>query len=158
MTDSPWQDAAYTATFKWGKDYDQPWLVIKASCAEHLREEVIKAFGLEDGLTLIGAIHNANQTIQALGNLGRELGGRVVSRTSSSDQAMGETAGDDPWIAAAAAASEPKERVDPNKALLDEIEAATTTDQLKRFWVANNPLNDVVKAAWSKKGRSLNGQ
>lgn len=160
MTDSPWQgeDGSYVATFKAGKDYSEPWLVIRAGSAQVLRDRIVEAFDLEDGLTLIGAIHNATQQFHAMSNVGRELGGRVISRTGTSNQAKAETAGNDPWIAAAAAASEGKqEQVDPNKKLLDEIEAAETVDQLKRFWVDNNPLNEVVEAAWRAKGKALTG-
>ncbi|MFC3504434.1 hypothetical protein ACFOOK_26180 [Micromonospora krabiensis] len=154
MTDSPWQeDGAFTASFKAGKGYEEPWLVVRGNTATALRDRIVEAFGLEGDFTLIEAIHNANQLFHALTNVGRELGGRVIRGSSAQEKAA--TAGNDPWIAAQAAATEEQPPADPNKKLLDEIEAATTVDQLKRFWVTNNPLNEVVEAAWRAKGKSL---
>jgi hypothetical protein len=158
MSDVPWDvdGDGFTATFKAGKGYEEPWLVIRAGSADTLKDRVISAFGLDEDhktMTLAEVISNANQTFHALGSLSSQLGGRVITKSASeSSQINAEKAGDDPWIAAAATASEP---VDPEQKLLDEIEAATTVDQLKRFWVANNPLSAKVQAAWSAKGKSL---
>ncbi|WP_326554690.1 hypothetical protein [Micromonospora sp. NBC_01813] len=157
MTDTPWQDTDGTlvASFKAGKGYEEPWLVIRGSSATVLRDRIVEAFDLENGdeLSLVAAIHNASQQFHALGNLGRGLGGRVIS-SKSEDRAT--SAGDDPWIAAAANATN-AEPEDPNQRLLDEIRAAQTVDQLKRFWVENNPLNEVVEAEWRARGKALKG-
>ncbi|MFY1620021.1 hypothetical protein [Micromonospora sp. WMMD736] len=152
MTDTPWQDegGSHVVTFKAGKGYEEPWLILRGSSAAMLRDRIVEAFGLEGDLTLVEAIHNANQLFRAMANVGRELGGRVVRSTS----APAETTGNDPWIAAAAATAD-QAPADPNRALLDQIEAATSVDQLKRFWVEHNPLNEVVDAAWRAKGKSL---
>lgn len=146
-SEPPWEveeSGAFIVTFKGGKGYEEPWLVLRAGSVARLRDRIVEAFDLEDGLTLTGAINNANITFQAMATIRRELGGRVIAQPT--------TSGSDPWVAAAAAAAEP---VDPNTALLNEIEAATTVDQLKRFWVAHNPLNEVIEPAWRAKGKAL---
>lgn len=145
----PWDDAEGTcvATFKGGKGYEEPWLVLRAGSAETLRVRIIAAFDLDgDELSLVEAIHNANVKFHAMSAIGNTLGGRVVQPARS---------GNDAWAAAESAATEPTEPADPNAAMLTEIETATTVDQLKLFWVNNNPLNEVVEAAWRAKGKSL---
>jgi hypothetical protein len=147
--DVPWDtgDGAFVTTIKGGKGYDAPWIVIKGSSADSLRQRVIAAFGLDGHgeATLVDAVHNASAKFQAMTLIGNRLGGRVID----SDPAPA----NDPWEAAESAP--PDEPEDPNKRLLDEIDRATTVDQLKRFWVDHNPLNEVVQAAWSAKGKKL---
>lgn len=157
-TEEPqWDEGAnpFTLTLKGGKGYEEPWLVIRATSAANLRRQVMETFGIEgDGLTLAEVIHQASASFHAMSTLGSRLGATVIR--SDSAAAAG---GDDPWTQAQSQASEPATPADPNQALLDEIEAATTPDQLRRMWARENgegrPFNDIVQAAWSAKGKSL---
>lgn len=147
----PWDDTGnpFTVTLKGGKGYEEPWFVVKAGSAATLRSRLIESLGIEgDDLTLVEVIHQANVTFHAMSTLESRLGATIISQHAT---------GDDPWTQAQSrsATPEPATPADPQQLLLDEIEAAETVDQLKRIWVANNPLNDVVKAAWSAKGKSL---
>ena len=143
-------DGAYSVSFKGGKGYEEPEFVVRANSAGALRSRIIDAFDLDGaGLSLVDIIHNANMHFRALSSVGSGLGGLVI-QSSSADR----VGGDDPWDTAETAGATPNPP-DPNKELLDEIEAATTVDQLRRFWVANQPLNEIVHAAWSAKGKLL---
>lgn len=152
----PWDEAGnpFTVTFKGGKGYEEPWLVIRAGSADSLRQRVAFAAGIDpEGLSLFEVINNASVQFHALSSLGSKLGAQVMTQSQTPS-----TAGRaDPWASAEETAkpAAPAAPADPNAALLAEIEAAKTVDELRRFWVEHNPLNDVVQAAWSAKGKSL---
>lgn len=153
----PWEpdEGGLGITFKAGKGYEDSWLTIRDKTAGGLKRKIIAAFDMDaaaaEELSLIAVITNATQEFHALGNIQREFpGARAVSggrgrRTASRNTESTEDAA-------------PAEPEDPNVGLLALVDAATTVDELKRFWVQHNPLAPEVEAAWRAKGKSLKGE
>lgn len=155
----PWEqdEGGFGATFKAGKGYEDPWFTIRDKTAGGLKRRIIAAFGFDEEaceeLTLVAVIHNATQEFHAHGSIGREFpGSRAVSSRRGRGRASAEAGNDQ------AEQEQPEQAEDPNAGLLAAVEAATTVDELKRFWVEHNPLSAEVEAAWRAKGKALKEQ
>src|SRR5690606_5195448 len=147
-----------TVTLKMGKGYEDAWLVIRDDNLDRVRQRIIAAFGMDPeeakSLSLAALINNAAQEFRALGNIGREFPG--ARATATRRRRRNEQAGEDPWVAAGEpVAEEPQEQADPDAPLLAEIQAATTTLELKRFWAKHQPLSEKVETEWRKRGKEL---
>lgn len=153
----PWDEdeGGFSITLKAGKGYEDPWLNMRDSTANGLKRRIIAAFGMDaaevEDLSLVALIYNATQEFHGHRSVSREFpGSRAMSSrgrgtNTASDEQAGET-------------EQPKaEQEDPNAGPLALIEAATTVDELKHFWVQNNPLTPEVEAAWRAKGKALKG-
>lgn len=80
---NPWKEtgmAEVTATLKYGKGYEAPWLVIKGENAADVKKAVEEATGLAgEGLTLSQVIYNAADHVQRLNTVGVTLGATVIA-------------------------------------------------------------------------------
>lgn len=154
-------------TIKYGKSYDDSWVVFEGSTPE-VRAEIIDYFGMDPetqrGLSLSSIVVNATNIAHGKGLIATALGATVVEETPAASPAKPT---EDPWAAASAAQSsgpwpgsasvtEPKKE-DPNAYILGEIEKQTTVDGLKKLWAANQSFfsDASVMAAWKAKGKSL---
>ncbi|MFF9095661.1 hypothetical protein ACF1AX_21310 [Streptomyces sp. NPDC014802] len=154
-------------TIKYGKGYDDSWVVFEGSTPE-VRAEIIDYFGMDPetqrGLSLSSIVVNATNVAHGKGLIATALGATVVEETNTAAPAKPT---EDPWAAASAAQSsgpwpgsasvaEPKKE-DPNAYILGEIEKQTTVDGLKKLWAGNQSFfSDAgVMAAWKAKGKSL---
>ncbi|WJN62576.1 hypothetical protein [Streptomyces phage phiScoe1] len=154
-------------TIKYGKGYDDSWVVFEGATQE-IRTEVIDYFGMDPetqrGLSLSSIVVNATNIAHGKALIATALGATVVEETTEPAKPT-----DDPWAAASAAQSsgpwpgsasvaEPKKE-DPNAYILGEIEKQTTVDGLKKLWAANQSFfsDASVMAAWKAKGKSLQG-
>ncbi|QAX95484.1 hypothetical protein SEA_BARTHOLOMEWSD_34 [Streptomyces phage BartholomewSD] len=154
-------------TIKYGKGYDDSWVVFEGSTPE-VRAEIIDYFGMDPetqrGLSLSSIVVNATNVAHGKGLIATALGATVVEETNTAAPAKPT---EDPWAAASAAQSsgpwpdsasvaEPKKE-DPNAYILGEIEKQTTVDGLKKLWAANQSFfSDAgVMAAWKAKGKAL---
>ncbi|ATI18733.1 hypothetical protein SEA_DAUDAU_32 [Streptomyces phage Daudau] len=154
-------------TIKYGKGYDDSWVVFEGSTPE-IRAEVIDYFGMDPdtqlGLSLSSIVVNATQIAHGKALIATSLGATVVSETTN-EPAKPPT--DDPWAAASAAQSSGPwpggvsdagaKKEDPNAYILGEIEKQTTVDGLKKLWAANQSFfaDAGVMAAWKAKGKAL---
>ncbi|MFF8845484.1 hypothetical protein ACF08N_22620 [Streptomyces sp. NPDC015127] len=154
-------------TIKYGKGYDDSWVVFEGTTPE-IRAEVIDYFGMDPetqrGLSLSSIVVNATNVAHGKGLIATALGATVVEETTN--EAPAKPAGD-PWAAAASTSSGPwpgsasvaeqPKAEDPNAYILGEIEKQTTVDGLKKLWAANQSFfkDPAVMAAWKAKGKSL---
>lgn len=82
MEINPWKESSMTevtATLKWSKGYEDPWLVIKGETAADVKRGIEEATGLSgDGISLVDLIHNASAHVHSVNNVGATLGGTVI--------------------------------------------------------------------------------
>lgn len=73
---------AHTATIKFGKGYDAPWLVLGGDSLEELRRDIIESFGLDSVSVaehdLSHLIVTASTSAQSIFNTTSGLGGAIV--------------------------------------------------------------------------------
>lgn len=159
-----------SVTFKYGKGYEEPWVVFKGS-ARKVREDLLEFFQLPAeavaGLSLNAVLIQCNHIVHGTGNAATILGGVVVAETSGKTEAApSQPAGSDPWAgvskdssapqsAAQTAPTEPAEN--PHGGLISQIQAAETGDDLKRLWAGNKDAfsDPAVVEAYKVKGQSL---
>jgi hypothetical protein len=153
-------DNGLTLTIKYGKGFEESWIVIRGEDANDLKERVIDYFGF-DGAALESMTANELATLatakaHGMANAARTLSAVSIpsSVTVETAQPAAQAAEADPW-----ADDEPagqSEPADPNKPALDAIEAAASVDDLKAVYADfQASWNDVLLAAYKTKGRSL---
>ncbi|MGW4158683.1 hypothetical protein [Streptomyces sp. NPDC004788] len=154
-----------TVTIKYGKGYDDPWLVLKGRPGE-VREDILESFGIErdsvTGLTLSDIVVNATNIAHGKGLIATHLGATVISEESAPPaKPQG-----DPWANVGSAqqassawsdksATSPEQ--DKNAWILGEIEKQTNRADLKKVWAANQSFfaDPAVMDAYKAKGKSL---
>ncbi len=159
--------ARSTATIKFGKGYDAPWLVLGGGPSE-IRSQIVEAFGLGqavDHYNLDQLIALASTKAATALSTTDSLGATVISNEPSAPQEAATPAPaptpvasadqSDPWSQAekAAATAGPTagagEAAPQTPSLLDRINAAETEKQLRELWRDNKAHwnDDYTKAA-----------
>lgn len=150
MTESPFADQgdAMTVTLKYGKDFGDPWLVIRGGTAEETKRRVAEAVGLEgsDNLTLAEVIVNAKGIVQAANTVATKLGGTAIPRSSAKAE--------EPQQAPAEAPAQEEEA----PSLAEQIEALSNKRAGQQLYLSNRAAIDAdpaLKAAIADKMASL---
>ncbi|MEU8621436.1 hypothetical protein [Streptomyces sp. NPDC048623] len=154
-----------TVTIKYGKGYDESWLVFKGRSGE-VREDILESFGLDSdsvtGLTLSDIVVNATNIAHGKGLIATQLGATVIAEEPA---APAKPQGD-PWAnvgstpqASSAWSDKPATSPEQDKSawILGEIEKQTTRADLKKVWAANQSFfaDPAVMDAYKVKGKSL---
>lgn len=158
MGDSPWDagfrnDHSLTVTIKYGKGYEESWVVFKGASTEAVREQVIAYFGLDSAsvaeLTMSDLVVNVTNLAHGKGNAAAVLGATVI-KTEKTKPAE-KKADDDPW-----ADDEGGEAEGP-KPILAQVEACQSVAELKKLWAENQSefADADVMAAWKARGKAL---
>lgn len=149
MTESPFseQGDAFTVTLKYGKGFEDPWLVIRGGTAEETKRRVVEAVGLEgaEGLTLAEVIVNAKSVVQGASAVATQLGGTAIPSRSSG-----------PAEQAPAAAPEPAKSEGPT--LVEQIDRLGSKREGQQFYLANRSAIDAdstAKSAITEKMKTL---
>ncbi|MDX3525059.1 hypothetical protein P1P75_00965 [Streptomyces sp. ID05-39B] len=152
-------------TIKYGKGYDDSWVVFEGSVLE-IRTDILDYFGMDPetqrGLSLSSIVVNATNLAHGKGLIATSLGGTVVEETKTEPTKPT----DDPWAAAASQQSAPAAssvsvaepaKEEPNAWILGEIEKQTAIPALKKLWADNQSFfaDASVMAAWKAKGKAL---
>lgn len=160
------EDSGISITFKYGKGYEEPWLVLKGG-PTRVRADLLSIFGIPEevaaGKTLNELLIFTNHLVHGTGNVATILGGTPIAESPKGEQNANQTASnEDPWAsvdgeAGGRESAAPAPAENPNGGLLSQIANATTTDELKRLWAANKAAFSApdVTAAYSAKGKSL---
>ncbi|MEU9795081.1 hypothetical protein AB0E27_31600 [Streptomyces sparsogenes] len=158
-------------TIKYGKGYDDSWVVFEGSTPE-IRAAIIEYFGMDPetqrGLSLSSIVVNATSIAHGKGLIATSLGATVVEEAPATEPAKPT---EDPWAAAASQQSGPQsgsasvagqsaaeEKADDTTAwALGEIETKASVQELKKFWAENQGLFSDAKimAAWKARGKAL---
>ncbi|WSJ69032.1 hypothetical protein OG294_24570 [Kitasatospora sp. NBC_01302] len=132
-----------TVTIKYGKGYDDSWVVFRGS-AETVQQDIVDYFGL-DGKSVAGLapselVLEATRTAQAASMVVKGLDARVL-----------------PAQAAPKAPQSPAPAAETPGGLLEQIEHCASTDDLKRLWATNQAAfsDQSVMDAWKSRGRAL---
>lgn len=119
-----------TATFKYGKGYEESWLVLRAESASDLKKQIEEATGISgEGITLVDQIHNATQHVHSVGRMGTILGATVLPESESA----GAPATQPQAAAQAPAAAAPA----PEPTLLEKIAQAASAGDLSDLFLKN---------------------
>lgn len=153
-----------SVTFKYGKGYEEPWVVFQGTAAE-VRAEIASFFGVTEEVhkdfTLSELVVFANNVAHGKGAAAAILGATPVPSSMTGQSAFDivdaeaggqQKAGDEP---ARQAQSEQDAEVG---ALLGKIAEATSRDALKDIWARNRALFDAkpeLTEAYKAKGKSL---
>jgi len=140
------EDAGTTATIKFGRDYDAPWLKL-AGNPRVIRDQIIEAFGYDGAsvaeLSTAELIAQAGLDASALWTVTRDLGARHVSQPAKGDEPpfvpTNGPKGAAAFAAVAGAASEPEPQGDP---LIAALEAVTEAKELAVIWKDNKERFD----------------
>lgn len=149
-----------TVTIKYGKGYEQSWVVFHG-LAEEIRDDIVSFFGMQRenvvNLTLSELVVNATSVAHGLGNLAAGLSATVVESRSMEPAAhmasAASVATSDAW--AQAATTTPESPAAPS--LFDDISRAPDVPALQRFWAENQAAfaDPAVMDAWKARGREL---
>ncbi|MER5632181.1 hypothetical protein [Streptomyces nitrosporeus] len=143
-----------TVTMKSGAGYDDWWAVFRGANHE-IYDDVSVFFGLEResvaNLSLHELVTEASKLAQGTSMITRELGATVVPASQPA------TTGEDPWAAAQTTAALPAASAGAATALLEQVAACQTTDELKRLWATNQAAfaDQAVMDAWKARGRAI---
>ena len=166
----PHADRSTSLTIKYGKDYDDPWVVFRGSPAA-IREQALEYFGvtpderqaqLDPHSLVIELVYLAQSSY----HVATQAGGQTIppktdqsadpAEESSSEAAEipepSPSAGGDVWEQAAAA------RKKPEPTLIERIEACETTVELQDLFVANQEAlasGTEAREAWKARGKAL---
>lgn len=162
-------DSGITITIKYGKSYEDTWMVFRGTAGE-IRADILEYFGMDPdsqaGLSLSSVVVNATQIAHGKGLIATSLGATVVEETNNEPAKPS----GDPWAAAASSsqgqsasawsgsASVADAKADDlNAYILGEIEKKTTVQELKKLWAENQSFfkDAAVMAAWKAKGKAL---
>lgn len=154
----PWKEdsGVISVSFKSDKGYDATMVKVSAGSVAYVRELVMAYFGYESAsvadLTLHELVVNATELTHGVNAAAAGLGGKAISA-----QQAAETPKNDPWSQAQAGAQKPGE--DAPAPIYGLIEAATSTDVLKRLWAEHQATGEFsdpkVMEAWKAKGKTL---
>ncbi|MFC9736656.1 hypothetical protein ACFVKC_01905 [Streptomyces noursei] len=138
-------------TIKYGKGHEDSWVTFRGTPGA-VFEDIASFFGFDcetlTGLVPSDLVIEATQAAQGATHVVRGLDARIVP-SQPAPQAG------DPWTAT----QEPTKAQSGSNALLEQINACHTTDELKRLWAENQSAfgDQAVMDAWKARGRSLAG-
>lgn len=119
-----------SVTLKYGKGYEESWLVLRAESASDLKKQLEEATGVSgEGITLVDQVHNATQHVHSLGRMGTILGATVIPEAESA----GAPATPPQAAAQAPAAAAPA----PGPTLLEKIAQAGSASDLSDLFLKN---------------------
>lgn len=155
MSEQVWQPEGrgITVTVKYGKGYEESWVVFRGPSITQVREDIIDYFGMDRAsvseLTLSDVVVNATNLAHGKGNVAAALGATVIKSGPTPTEAPATSA----WAQAAQQEAEAP-AVNP---MLAQIAATTSTDELRRLWAANQSAfaDAEVMAAWKARGKAL---
>ncbi|MGC4928092.1 hypothetical protein [Streptomyces sp. DT117] len=144
-----------TVTVKSGTDYDAWWAVFRGATYE-VYDDLSAFFGFDSesvtNLNLHELVSEASKLAQGTALITRELGATPLPAPLPAAEG-------DPWAAASQSAPSPgpASAQGAAAALLEQVAACTTTDELKRLWASNQGAFDdqAVMDAWKARGRAL---
>lgn len=144
------QGDALTVTLKYGKDYADPWLVIRGSSAEDTKRRVAEAVGIEgwEEYTLVELIVSAKRLVLSANNVATQLGGTVLPRSAGAAEEQ---------APAAQATAKPEEPTGPT--LAERIEGVASKKEGQQLYLNNRAAIDGdpegLKAKMMAKMKSL---
>lgn len=147
-----------TATLKFSKDHDAPWIVVEGETPEQVHDLLARATGLDgEGLNLAQLTQNASTSVMAMRRAGTILGATVVTeRDENASQAEATPSAQEP--AQGADASTGATGTDENEGILALL-AKVPDDkaQLTRFYEvhtadfkSDKSLMDALQARFKK--------
>jgi hypothetical protein len=165
----PHADRSTSLTVKYGKDYDDPWVVFRGSPSA-IREQALEYFGVtpderQGQLDTHSLVIELVYLAQSSYHVATQAGGQTIppktdavpadEKPSSEAAEIPEPsspAGGDVWERAAAA------RKKPEPTLLERIEACETRVELQDLFVANQEAlapGTEAREAWKARGKAL---
>lgn len=127
---NPWKEGTgvsepISVTLKYGKGYEEPWLVIKTDTVEQAKALISEATGLPgDGITLSDLVYNAAQHVRKINSVGSVLGGTVVTETPAEEP-------------------KPEPQAQPaDNGLAEKIDKATSKGDLTKLYLDNKSAFD----------------
>lgn len=131
-----------SATLKYGKGYEDSWLVIRADNAADLKKAIEEATGLSgEGLSVVDLIHNAASHVHQVSKMGTALGATVIAETPAEPAAPAQEQ------AAAPAAPAPQAQA---PSLEDQIASAKSASELSDLFLKNKAAFTGDKALMDK--------
>lgn len=157
--DSPWGARGISATIKFGKGYEEPWVVFRGTAAQ-IKADMIDVFGLDageyTGFSLSELIINVRNQAVGLNAIRKELGGQVI-KPGGAAKPTAPAAGQDVWADAGGSPATPQ-GPSVEEILTKEIDAQTGREALKKLYGENKAAFDASEtllAAYKAKGKSL---
>ena len=146
MDVNPWKEEGrmteLSATLKYGKGYEDSWLVIRADNAADLKKAIEEATGLSgEGLSVVDLIHNASSHVHQVSKMGTALGATVIAEKTEEPAAPAQEQ------AAAPAAPAPEA---PAPSLEDQIASAKSASELSDLFLKNKAAFTGDKALMDK--------
>lgn len=133
-----------SATLKYGKGYEDSWLVIRADNAADLKKAIEEATGLSgEGLSVVDLIHNAASHVHQVSKMGTALGATVIAETPAEPAAPAQAQEQ----AAAPAAPAPQAQA---PSLEDQIASAKSASELSDLFLKNKAAFTGDKALMDK--------
>lgn len=133
-----------SATLKYGKGYEDSWLVIRADNAADLKKAIEEATGLSgEGLSVVDLIHNAASHVHQVSKMGTALGATVIAETTAEPAAPAQAQAQ----AAAPAAPAPQAQ---GPSLEDQIASAKSASELSDLFLKNKAAFTGDKALMDK--------
>lgn len=133
-----------SATLKYGKGYEDSWLVIRADNAADLKKAIEEATGLSgEGLSVVDLIHNAASHVHQVSKMGTALGATVIAETPAEPAAPAQVQAQ----AAAPAAPAPQAQ---GPSLEDQIASAKSASELSDLFLKNKAAFTGDKALMDK--------
>lgn len=133
-----------SATLKYGKGYEDSWLVIRADNAADLKKAIEEATGLSgEGLSVVDLIHNAASHVHQVSKMGTALGATVIAETPAEPAAAAQVQAQ----AAAPAAPAPQAQA---PSLEDQIASAKSASELSDLFLKNKAAFTGDKALMDK--------
>lgn len=133
-----------SATLKYGKGYEDSWLVIRADNAADLKKAIEEATGLSgEGLSVVDLIHNAASHVHQVSKMGTALGATVIAETPAEPAAPAQAQAQ----AVAPAAPAPQAQ---GPSLEDQIASAKSASELSDLFLKNKAAFTGDKALMDK--------
>lgn len=154
-TTSPWEpDKAYfRVVLKGGPGYEDSWVNIGAGTPARFKQAVADFFGweLKDDDTAVDLAVRATEQWHALNNINREFPGTERVRNTRGRSAARDRA------FSGQQEQQPAEPPDPKKVLIEQINAAGASDDLRGLYADNKELFEDadVLAAYKTRGKAL---
>ena len=137
-----------SATLKYGKGYEDSWLVIRADNAADLKKAIEEATGLSgEGLSVVDLIHNAASHVHQVSKMGTALGATVIAETPAEPAAPAQAQAQAQEQAAAPAAPAPQAQA---PSLEDQIASAKSASELSDLFLKNKAAFTGDKALMDK--------
>lgn len=145
------QGRSVTVTIKYGKSHDDSWAVFRGAAYE-VYDDIVAFFSLDGKsvaeLSLHELVVEAGQLAQSTTTVAKGLDARIVPQPAQKSDAA--------WKAAEAS---PAASQGGASAVLDQIAACATVDELRHLWATNQKAfaDQAVMDAWKARGRVLKG-